>query len=443
MTTKIKVQPLKYDPDSGKGTIVLTTQEGATSTLEIHLEPLLPFINIASKNVIDFFIFSSTIYGIDRFIQRRRNSVDGWSREFKVKFPVQNLNNWNDIGEKFNSLLSFLTGDYWTVEFYQSSIDLPSQTLPEEYNGSFSQVNLFSGGLDSLIGAIDFLKSKPDERILFASQYDPHMGGAKKDQDKLIPKLSAAYSGQFFQIPSVKVSLSESQIPRESTFRSRSLLFVGLALLIADANNIPIIVVPENGSVSLNFPLSPSRRSACSTRTTHPEVLGQINLIWEVLGISTLVNNPYEFSTKGEMVNDCEDSLFLASVVHDSNSCGKRGHRAHWDLNKTATHCGVCMPCVYRRASLMAVGDLTSFGCDINALPPFKTKKGQDIGAFLHFIKVPLTPSEIKQELMINGVKDLSKIDRYVDLVKRTRDELKNLVVNVGSRTVKNSAGIP
>ncbi|MFY0689689.1 MAG: hypothetical protein JXQ90_21130 [Cyclobacteriaceae bacterium] len=443
MTTKIKAQPLVYDSDSGKGTIVLTTQTNERATLEINLKPLLPFINIANENVTDFFIFSAAIYGIDRFVQRRRNSVDGWSREFEVEFPVQNPNEWNAIAIEFNSLLSFLTGDYWTVEFYQSSLELPAEPLTNEYNGDFSQVSLLSGGLDSLIGAIDFLKSRPNESVLFASQYDPHMRGVKKDQIDLLPVLTANYPNRFLQIPSIKVSLTDSTISRESTFRSRSILFVGLALLIADGKSIPLIVVPENGSVSLNYPLSSSRRSACSTRTTHPVVLNQIQSIWRELGVLTTIENPYEFSTKGEMVDNCADPSVLSDAVEKSNSCGKRGHVAHWDLDRNATHCGVCMPCVYRRASLVNAGDSTSYGCDINGLPPFKSKKSQDIGACLNFIKVPLTPLEIKQELMVNGVRDLTKIDRYVDLVERTRDELKNLIVNMGSRTVKNSAGIP
>src|SRR5690606_23752538 len=121
---------------------------------------------------------------------RKRNSVDGWSREINVSFPVSDVNKWIGVQSKLQELLSFLTGDYWHVEFHESKFIFPKGVLDVRYSKTFSQVNLFSGGLDSLIGALDFLKSKPKENILFVSHYDTQMGGPKKDQNDLIEKLN-------------------------------------------------------------------------------------------------------------------------------------------------------------------------------------------------------------------------------------------------------------
>lgn len=441
----INVGKLTYDDTSGSGTINIVDTSGGSSVLNIDLETILPFANLVSKEIFDFFALSAAVYGIDRFVKRKQNSVDGWSRELKVNFPVHNQSKWNTCRVELNRVLSFLTGDYWNVEFRKETVELPEATLNKEYSVSFAQVNLLSGGLDSLIGALDFLKQNPKQKVLFISHYDRQMHGPKGDQERLIPTLRTIYPNQFECIPSIEVYLKQTNVDRETTFRSRSLLFIGIALMAAQATNTQSIIVPENGTVSLNFPLSNSRRSSCSTRTTHPLVLDNVLSIWKALSITTDIRNPYEFQTKGEMVNACKDQTNLAKLVAMSNSCGKRGHRAHWEPGKkNATHCGICMPCIYRQAALLTTEDKTSYGNSINNLFPLKEKhkKSQDIVALLDFLKTPITKEEIKQELIVNGVKNLSKLNQYVEVVGRTREELKQWMKKVGNLTVKSKAGV-
>jgi 7-cyano-7-deazaguanine synthase in queuosine biosynthesis len=440
MKKTIKVQSPLYLTVNGH--VNLKLQEGnEVGEIAIDFRELLQFANLATPEVIDFFLFSSAVYGIDRFIKRRINSVDGWSRDLKVKFPVADPVKWNASKQEFDSLLSFLTGDYWDTEFYRSTFSFPQKELDEKFNTTFSQVNLFSGGLDSLIGAIDFLKSNNTNKVLFASHYDDQMKGPKGDQEVLISKLKTLYPNKFECVPSVKVALKNSTLSKETTFRSRSILFIGIALLIAKGKNVQSIKVPENGSVSLNYPLSSSRRSACSTRTTHPTVLDLVKLIWNKLNITISIDNPYEFKTKGEMVTNCMDRDSLQKVISISNSCGKRGHRSHWS-NPRATHCGTCMPCIYRKASLLSMNDKTTYGNSVNSLIPFKTKKGQDIGACLEFLRLSLSSKDVTHELIINGIKNINKLNQYTDLVMRTRNELKELVRKIGNNEVKTKAGI-
>jgi 7-cyano-7-deazaguanine synthase in queuosine biosynthesis len=367
--------------------------------------------------------------------------VDGWSREIVVTLPVSNVKRWQSAKVELDTLLSFLSGDYWDFNFYKGEFSYPATPLPNGYADTFKQVNLFSGGLDSLIGAIDFLESNPSEKVLFASHYDSQMGGPLKDQTDLLQMLDTQYPNQFFHIPSLSLTLNNSTVTKEKTFRSRSILFIGIALVAAQAKSIPIIV-PENGTVSLNYPLSTSRRSACSTRTTHPTFINKLKALWTKLGINTSITNPYEFHTKGEMVVGCNNQKFLKSVIPISNSCGKRGHRAYWKQNPSASHCGVCMPCVYRQASLLSLKDTTTYGNDLKLLPPFSTQKGQDIGACLEFIKNKVDPNDIKNELIINGLKDLSKISGFVGVVVRTRTELINWIKKTGIKEFKDKAGI-
>ena len=60
----------------------------------------------------------------------------------------------------------------------------------------------------------------------------------------------------------------------------------------------------------------------------------------------------------------------------------------------------------------------------------------------LEFLSKKLTDQEIKQELIINGVKNLTKLNQYVGVVSRTRDELKDWVKKVGNNYVKNKASV-
>ena len=60
----------------------------------------------------------------------------------------------------------------------------------------------------------------------------------------------------------------------ESTMRSRSILFLALGTLVGSALGLGTgLVVPENGLISLNVPLTFGRGGSHSTRTTHPHTI--------------------------------------------------------------------------------------------------------------------------------------------------------------------------
>lgn len=419
--------------------INLKASNGLKGTVCIYLQSLFPYATKASRTALDFLIISSSVYGIDRLIKRKINSIDGWSRELSVTFPVSKLSGWKPQSQHFDQLLSFLTGDYWETSFVKSDFELPTLETNDFQLPEFTEVSLFSGGLDSLIGAIDALNDRKIKTFL-VSHYDPQMHGPKGDQHDLIELLNDQYKDRFKNLPSIKVFLETSNSAKETTLRSRSILFISLATMVAETRKVRV-VVPENGTVSLNYPLSPSRRSACSTRTTHPTFVKFVHDLLRGQGLVSEIVNPYEFQTKGEMVGGCKDIDFLRKILQKSNSCGKRGHRAHWE-QRDASHCGVCMPCVYRRASLLLQTDRTTYGNELNPLYPFYTKKGQDIGACLEYLKNDLSSKDIKQELLVNGVKDLANLKKYVKVVERTREELKAWVNKFGNSQVKQKAGI-
>jgi 7-cyano-7-deazaguanine synthase in queuosine biosynthesis len=418
---------------------VLEDKSKQTGEVEADFEELLPWAIAAPKEALDIFMLASIIYGTDRFIPRHENSIDGWSRELVLTVPVYQVKKWKAAAGELEKLLSFLTGDYWKVNFRKNKFSIPESSQIQLFQPSITHVSLFSGGLDSLVGAINLLDGN-NNNSLFISHYDSMMKGPKHDQSDLRRELINKYGERFQHLPSIRVSLSETSFSKtETSSRSRSFLFIGLALLPAVVKNVDIFV-PENGTVSVNYPLSPSRRGSCSTRTTHPSFIHYLSGIFKALGIATKIQNPFSLMTKGEMTNACSNKSFLASIITQSNSCGKRGHRAHWI--RKGSHCGICMPCIYRRAALLNFTDTTRYGNMVNELPPFKSKKSQDVGALLEFLHTPVTSTDIKFELISNGLQDHIALPDYVDLVNRTRIELSDWVRKNGNKEVREKAGL-
>ena len=108
--------------------------------------------------------------------------------------------------------------------------------------------------------------------------------------------------------------------------------------------------VPENGLIALNVPLDPLRFGALSTRTAHPHFIASMQTLIDALALDVELNNPYRHMTKGEMVANCADKAFLETIVANSMSCSSPAKARYKKLSPR--HCGYCVPCLIRRASL-------------------------------------------------------------------------------------------
>lgn len=386
-------------------------------------------------------ILSAEVYAIDRSFDRKKESIDGWSREFEVIFKVPNAILFQTQSDNINSLLNFLTGDYWSCTFEEAPLIewIHFEDNIAEYN-DIAQVNLFSGGMDSLIGAIDYMEEHDVQHKLFlASHYDSKMGGPKIDQKKIVAEFRHQYQDRFIYLSPEGISPTVSE---EKTCRSRSLMFLSIAIMIA-AYKSHKVIVPENGPVSLNFPLSISRRAACSTRTTHPIFIQMVRDLLNAWQIPVTIDNLYEFKTKGEMVRECHNQSYLLSIVDKSNSCGKRNEHQFMYDNHFATHCGRCMPCMYRKAAMLGFNDLTTYGITMDTLFHKSQKVSNDFYAMLNYLKRTFTDNDIIKELVIMGMKKSDPhIQDYVSLVKRTREELKNLLRSEAPQEVLKYAGL-
>lgn len=419
-----------------------TEEDVCNSAAVIDMTILSFFVDRVPGIVSSFLYFSSIIYAIDRSVSRDKYSIDGWSRILDVTIKIPYSTIFESAKGSLEVLLSYLTGDYWTLSFEETHQPNLIKFCDSSYFDEISQVNLFSGGLDSLIGAIDFMSNNPDKKLFLSSHYDSDMGGPLTDQHKILNTFKSKYLGRYLTLPKLSAVKVNSELSAETTCRSRSLLFIGIALQTAAYKNVNIDI-PENGSVSLNYPLSVSRRSSCSTRTTHPFILYNLQKIFEKWGIMVKLHNPYEFTTKGEMVKNCANREFLLSILDKSNSCGKRTRHQFFYDNNRATHCGHCMPCMYRKASLVGLADKTTYGNTLNSL--FRRKDqhvSDDFYAMLNFLRTNLAESDIRKELCIAKVNNLPNFEKYIDLVRRTREELLSLISSEGNEQLNEYVGL-
>src|SRR5262249_50058169 len=124
-----------------------------------------------SERAVDLAILAATVTAADTRISRATDSQDTWTREIDLYLPVQEPVVWQQQSALIERMLNFLTGDVWYLSFrerdakYAKLLKKPDElALP-----TADSVCLFSGGLDSFVGAIDLLAqgAKP----IFVSHY--------------------------------------------------------------------------------------------------------------------------------------------------------------------------------------------------------------------------------------------------------------------------------
>ena len=419
--------------------------------LDVDYRHMYAFTGVQTGVAFDLFVVACISYGVDILLPRQWVGFDGWSREIEITYPVENVGVFMAGKSNLEQMLSFLTGDIWTISFEQREArslymaGKRSKVYSGVTRGNYKVVNLFSGGMDSLIGAIDHLASSAD-RICLVSHTDSMFKGAKNDQVEILKVIGRKYN-QFYHIPT-RVNMGKRDVhgnryAKETTLRSRSFLFLSMAILVADSidSNMPVYI-PENGTISLNYPLTPSRRSSCSTRTTHPYFLNLMQTFLGVISVNHQIENKYQYCTKGEMVEHCLDRALLVNTYGLSCSCGKRGTRKDIRDNRHVSHCGVCMPCIYRRAALHKIGLSEVVGRDIFRHTVSEVRKVPDMPAFISFIRTGLSINDIEKGLLVNGSLPLEHIREYAEVVYRTREEIRTWIRDEASPELKREFGL-
>lgn len=426
-------------PDEGAADIVIdmidnfgTLDRGMNQLLErlhkLHVRP--------SETAVDLMIVAASVYAADTGVSRERFADDKWTRMLELEVPVKDPDLWNGLAPKISGMLRFLTGDHWTMSFRPRPEGFEEFTrLPERLDlTDFTHVSLFSGGLDSLIGAIDLIASgqKP---LLISHYWD---GEASNAQRQLLDVLKARHADGFESIRAFigfrKTDFDEAG--SDNNQRARSFLFYSLAVVAADAlSSTKTVLIPENGLIALNVPMEALRLGSLSTRTAHPHFIGSMSELIKGLGIDARLENPYRFKTKGEMVAECRDKDLLEELAPLSMSCS---HPAQVRFEGAAPqHCGRCIPCLIRRASLeagMPGSDTTEYYLDDlhSRVLDSKSADGKNIRSFL-FAAENLRRKPARARFLVKKPGPLpdDEIGRYADVYQRGMDEVSKLLDGV------------
>ncbi len=307
---------------------------GAAARHEILAHGLM-----ASPRAWDFLSLALSVVTAD-LAGLRAQSPDGWTRECEVEVVVRDPAFWNTQTAAIETALAFLTTGRWRLHFAAggTSPDPPGEPArPEE-----DCIVLLSGGLDSLVGAIDLTAA--GRKPFAVSQV------VRGDAEK-----QAAFASQI-GLPHLQLN-HNAHVPgqEESSQRARSIVFLAFGVLTAtalrryQAGEVVTLYVCENGFIAVNPPLTGARIGSLSTRTAHPVFLRQVQQILDAAGLRVRIENPYQFKTKGEMLAGCADQGLLKAEAAASTSCG-RFQRFKYK------HCGRCVPCQIRRAAFLRWG---------------------------------------------------------------------------------------
>jgi hypothetical protein len=285
----------------------------------------------------------------------REDAFDGWTRDFEMHLAVQDERGWGEGARTLERALSFLTGDRWKVNVRQApeSYEPPQGRRPRVVRSlRTNTVCLFSGGLDSYIGAVDQIESTG--QVALVGHHSAGGGATSKSQTDALTALRTEYDEdttpflQFWVTP----PKGEERVS-EITTRGRSIMFIGLGVFVASGLGAGRLIIPENGLISLNVPLTNARLGSFSTRTTHPYLIALMRELLQALGISVGIEMPYRFKTKGELISECANQQVATTGLSATMSCSHPGAN-RFLMRDPNMHCGYCLPCVIRRAAIRA-----------------------------------------------------------------------------------------
>lgn len=302
----------------------------------------------------DLFDLAALVYIADELNARPAT----WNRTIDLYVPVENVEVWLKVGNELEGLLKFLTGDQINIE-WSPGRPLPpfgshNLTLP---TSGYDSVCLFSGGLDSLVGACKLLEE--GRRVLLLGHRSD--GKASTAQRELFQALQARF-GERADL--VQCTLAQSRIKNpkfalpekaDNSHRSRSFLFLALGVAVASAVSAEDLVLAENGLIALNPPLGPSRVGSLTTRTAHPRfLLDFVQFVRDIDAYQGRIWNPLLYDSKTDLLADVQE--WQIPLIQRSISCAHATTSVRWDAVPGARHCGYCVPCIYRRTAMIPPG---------------------------------------------------------------------------------------
>ena len=329
-----------------------------TRNLTIGLAPFVRNVFHIPPRTLDLLELAAYTYAADRLVRRgQRDAVEfhSWSRRIHLRIKVRDLDFWqrSDVRDALSSCLTFMTGDAeFSFSFEGGHVTDPTSLFDQEdfeHSAEIqdADVTLFSGGLDSLSGAMRTLARSDRSLVLVSHHGQP---GVKGVQMRLAEALADRHPGRVhhygFTCTFTGVTAAEE------TQRSRSFLYASIGFAICQALRSTTLTVYENGITSLNLRRREDLANARASRTTHPRSMADLETFLGLVGDDGAfqIATPFLWKTKRAVVETLVRSNG-GQLIASSTSC-TRTFRRH----PNATHCGQCFQCLDRRMAIFASG---------------------------------------------------------------------------------------
>ncbi len=362
-------------PPSVQAPLALSTS-GSSANVNLNIEDISrKMVRDVPPVLTDLLEIATYIYCADQAIKRggRAEFEYGkkWRRSLEFYIPVREPKRWSSdrVRTALTETVSFLSDDDYEFHF-MSLKDAPSiETYlhfrdTDDDESTLDSVVLFSGGMDSLAGAIREAVTDGRSVALVSHRAAPKVHALQK---RLVSEFRKHCSARLWHVP-VWIN-KDSPLTREDSQRSRSFLYASLGAVVARMLGLSRILLCENGIVSVNLPISEQLVGARATRTTHPQVIKGLNELFSALFETEFeVKNPFMWSTRADVVRLIREAS-AGDLIKHTVSCSHTLSRS-----RDQPHCGACSQCIGRRFATL------SGGCSDDEDPPGGYRKDVILG---------------------------------------------------------------
>ncbi len=321
----------------------------------------------------DLLRVGQAIYLADRAV-RRPAGVGNALRRFEVTIPVSEPKRLAAVAPLFERLAEFATCDEWRIRFTLLRRERVERTArrKEKPAEPVDIVSLFSGGLDSLCGAA-FAANRGLQPV-FVTHSPPGREATQSLAGHVYTSLGQpALSRQDFAAYRLETR-EASGAGRQAVFpehsrRSRPFFFLSLAAATAVRMRAGHVLMNENGALALSLPIRADTHGPFMARQAHSFILRGFSEILAELdprdGPAPVFDNPFVRKTKGEACMELkaagEQSLYAMSCEYTGR---QRALLLRWLRKRpgrrqafgNGPQCGLCIPCLVRRAGLKRAG---------------------------------------------------------------------------------------
>ncbi|MDX2191504.1 MAG: 7-cyano-7-deazaguanine synthase [Bacteroidota bacterium] len=348
----------------------------------------------------DMLNLASGVYAADLAVIR--DERENFLRTIELTVEVVNFHAFERIKDKLSSALLILSRDNWHIKFVQKT---GTPVANFQWQNKEGAALLFSGGIDSMCAASDFINKKTD---LVLVSHNTHANKVVDKSQKNVHKALQDFYKTKVRHIHIKVygrKNSTHSFPeankRENTQRTRSFLFLSLAALITRRCGFnKVLYMAENGQFAIHLPLNSARVGPFSTHTADPNFVTHAQEIFRTVLSNPVfeISNPFLYKTKAEVFAVMPNKL--QKEVQNSASCWMISHVPQ------EKHCGICIPCISRRIAIeyngLKVNEYHTdiFTTDINTLADDNTGKRNLIDYLEFIIRFKEVTAQNKDELI-------------------------------------------